>query len=454
MTDEPATTEAPFSDPEAEEGESAAAQARSGIRVRLGELFGRGDPVLGVLVTSTFVLTLGRGVFLTLTVLYLTVVARLTPGEIALASTSAAVVGIGASYLGGWLADRLSARKLLISLEIINSVVLFCYVFVGDLVLAIIIGCLNFAASSGAHSANAAIIARGFEGPRRIRARAVLRTVTNVGISIGSGAAALALVINTPEAYRVLLGAAAVVSLVSVAVLFRLPAYVDAGRGAPAEAEATAPVKGRNPWRDPRYLGFVALSSIFGIQFGVFEFGVPLWIEHHTDAPLVLVSILLILNTVIVTAFTVTLSRGTEDPHRAGRVFVVSGVLMAVACVVYALAAGAPIWFAIVVLLLAGVAHAFAEVLSQGAGWGLAFELADQRSVGAYQGMVGMGWGVLSAVGPPLIAVTALAMGFWGWIILAGMFLLSSFGVLLIGRRAAAQFARERAAAPAEAPAA
>ncbi len=442
----------PLADPEAEEGASASEQARAGIRVKLGTLFGRGDPILGVLVVSTFVMTLGRGVFLALTVLYLAIVAGLSPGEIALASSISAVAGIAASYVGGWLADRLSARRLLFALEAVSALALASYIFVGDLVLAIVIGCLAFGFSSAAHSVNAAVIARGFVGPARITARAVLRTVTNIGIALGSGFAALALLIDTPEAYRVLLASAGAVCLVATLPLLRLPARVDPGRGGSAEAAAaealagenTTPAvpaassRGRSPWRDPRYLLFVALGSIFGIQFSVFEYAIPLWIEHSTNAPRVMVSVLLILNTAIVTAFTVVLSRGTEDPRRAGRVFGIAGVLMALACVAYALAAGAPIWVAIVALLIGGIGHAFAEVLSQGAGWGLAFELADPKSAGAYQGLVGMGYGVLSAVGPPLIAITALQLGLVGWILLAVMFLASAFGVLVLGRRAAA----------------
>jgi MFS family permease len=149
-----------------------------------------------------------------------------------------------------------------------------------------------------------------------------------------------------------------------------------------------------------------------------------------------MVSVLLILNTVIVTAFTVVLSRGVEDPARAGRVFAIAGVLMAIATVVYALAAGAPPWVAVVVLLIAGTTHAFAEVLSQGAGWGLAFELAPAASVGEYQGLVGMGYSVVGAVGPPLIAVTILQYGMPGWLAFAALFLVTAFGVFLVGRRA------------------
>ena len=426
----------PFADPEAEEGESAAEQARAGIRVRLGELFGRGDPVLGALVAATGINTLGRGLTLTLTVLYLAIVAGLTPGEIAIASTAAAITGIGSSYAGGWLSDRISARRLLLVLTIIDAFAIGAYVFVDDLVLAVIVGCVSFGIGGGAHSAQSAIIARAFVGPIRIRARAVIRTVTNVGIALGSAAAAVVLVVDTPLAYRASFVVAAVLSLAGAVFIARLPARVDAGHGVAAEAEALKPARGRSPWRDPRYLAFTALAAIFGIQFTVLEYGIPLWIEHETEAPRVMVSVLLILNTVIVTAFTVVLSRGTEDPRKAGRVFAVAGVLMGAACAVYGLAAGAPVWIAILVLVLGGIAHAFAEVLSQGAGWGLAFELADPASAGAYQGLVGMGYGVLSAVGPPLLAITALSLGLVGWIILGVMFVVASLGVLVIGRRA------------------
>lgn len=309
--------EAPFADLEAEEGESAAAQTRAGLRLRLADLFGRGDPVLGALVVATLISTLGRGLTMTLTVLYLAIIAGLTPAEIALASTCAAVVGIFSAYAGGWLSDRVSARRLMLVLTIVDALAIGAYVFVDDVVLAIIVGCVSFGFGGGAHSAQAGIIARAFDGPVRIRARAVLRTVTNIGIAVGSAAAAGVLVVDTAEAYRASFVIAAVLSLVGAVFIARLPARVDAGHEVAAEAESLKPVRGRSPWRDPRYLAFTALAAVFGIQFTVLEYGIPLWIEHETNAPRVMVSVLLILNTVIVTAFTVVLSRGTEDPRKA-----------------------------------------------------------------------------------------------------------------------------------------
>ena len=310
------------------------------------------------------------------------------------------------------------------------------YVFVDGLGLAIAVGCLTFFTQSIAQSSRSAIIARAFVGAGRVRARAILRTITNVGIALGSAGAAVPIIIGTPDAYRIAIFAAGLIFFVSSFLLLRLPKSVDVGRSSSAESAATKPVKGRSPWRDRRYLSFVALSAVFGIQFPILDYAMPLWIAHNTEAPSVLVSVLLIQNCVLVTIFTVPLSRGTEDPRRAGRVFAIAGSLMAVACVVYGLAAGAPVWVAILVLVIGAFAHAFAEVLSQAAGWGLSFELADPNSAGAYQGLVGMGWGIITAIGPPILAFTALQFGLVGWIALGVMFLASALGVLVIGRRA------------------
>ncbi|MEZ5190089.1 MAG: hypothetical protein R2717_03835 [Schumannella sp.] len=131
------------------------------------------------------------------------------------------------------------------------------------------------------------------------------------------------------------------------------------------------------------------------------------------------------------------LSRGTHDLRRAGRVIGLAGVLMAAACLVYAVAAGqSPVW-AIVVLLAAGTVHAFAEVLSQAGAWGLSYELADPVAAGAYQGIIGTFYSLGSTVGPIVITATALDLGFPGWAMLGGMFLLSALGMTAIAFRAA-----------------
>jgi hypothetical protein len=179
------------------------------------------------------------------------------------------------------------------------------------------------------------------------------------------------------------------------------------------------------------------LTAVFGMQFGLGEVGVPLWIANETAAPEVLVAAVLILNTVIVIIFQVPLSRGTHDLRRAGRVSAIAAWLMAAACLVYAAAAGLPVGFAIAIIVLAAVAHAFAEVLSQAGAWGLSFELADPVRAGTYQGVFSMGYSLGAMVAPLFVTSTALSLGFGGWAILAGVFLASGLGTWAIARGAA-----------------
>jgi hypothetical protein len=280
----------------------------------------------------------------------------------------------------------------------------------------------------------------------------VLRTVTNVAIAAGSGIGALALLAGTAEAYRWIIVGAGVMYLLGLTQLVRLPASVDAPTrpaappittmtgstdvAASARSERRA-LRAHSPWRDPRYLALTALTAVFGMQFGVGEIGVPLWIANETEAPEVLVAAVLILNTVIVVLFQVPLSRGTHDLRKAGRVSALAAWLMAVACFVYASATGLPAGFAIAVIVLAALAHAFAEVLSQAGGWGLSFELADPVRAGTYQGVFSMGYSVGAMAAPLVVTSTALTHGLGGWTILAAIFLASGLGTWAIARSAA-----------------
>lgn len=411
------------------------------------------DPVLSALVTATAVSRIGRGVFLTVTVLFFTQIIGLSAVEAAVVLAVSSGLGVVASFLGGWLADRWSARRLSFVFEALGGVLLAAYAFAGDFVSALILASLSGFFDSIGHSARSAVIARGFAPERRVHARAVLRTVTNLSIALGSGIAAIPLALGTGEAYRVVIMIAGVLCALGSLPLLRLTAAVDAPQrktqplrtetgsidsdAVAAAAAERSEWRRRSPWRDPRYLLLSALSAIFGMQFGVAELGVPLWITRDTNAPTVLVSVLLITNTVLVVLFQVRASRGTHDLRVAGRVTMFAGWLMAAACVIYALAAGLPAWVAIVVLLIGMVAHTFAEILSQAGAWGLSFELADPVRAGAYQGVFGMGFSLGSLAAPIVVNATAIAFGFPGWAVLGGIFLAAAAGIWVIARRAA-----------------
>ncbi|WP_162924887.1 MFS transporter [Mycetocola zhujimingii] len=406
-----------------------------GIRRRDGRWFASitQDPVLRRLVLATLVSTLGRGVFLTLTVLYFTLIVELPAMEVALLLTISSAIGVGTSYLGGHLADRFSARRLAVWLTLIEAVALACYPLATSFPVALAVACVVTATASAAHSTRGAIIARAFTGQGRVGARAVLRTVTNIGISLGSAAGGIALLLATPTAYRSVMVIAAVLTGASAFVLARLPKSVDAPQHDPT-SDVPRPERGRSPFRNPTYLALTVLSGVFGMQFGVAEVGLPLWIVHDTRAPSAVYSVLLILNTILVIAFQVRLSRGTHDVAHAGKISVLAGILMVVACGLYAGSADVAIGVAIALLVLAMVVHSFAEILSSASNWGLSFELADQSRAGAYQGVFAMGYSLGAMAAPLVISATVLTHGTMGWMVLGAVFLLSALGINLLAR--------------------
>lgn len=392
--------------------------------------------VLRILATSIFFNALGRGVFFALTVLYFTLIIGLSVAEIAVILTLSSAVGVGTSWLGGSLADRLSARRLLLALLVVEGLALVSYAFASSFFVALIIACVVTGANSGSKAVRAAIVGRAFEGEIRIRARAILLTVGNVGIALGSAAASIPLLMNTSDAYRITLGIAALATLGSAARIAALPLRVDAIVLSKDGRVASAHLVGRSPWRDPRYLGLAMLSALFGIQFGLAEIGLPLWVLHHTEAPVVVVSIALIVNTVLVVALQIPLSRGSHDIRRAGKAVSWAGIFMAIACAVYAASAGVPPVVAIAVIIVATIAHTFAEILSSAGIWGLSYELADPRSAGAYQGLFAMAFSIGTMVTPAVIAVTVVDNGTAGWVALGAIFLASSAGIRAIAHRA------------------
>ncbi|TCK64340.1 MFS transporter [Curtobacterium sp. PhB136] len=404
------------------------------------------DATLRRLLAVTLVDTVGRGAFFTLTSLYLTTIVGIPAVAVGLGLTVAGAVGVISSLGFGHLADRWSSRRMLVGLHLVQGLALVGYVLVHDLPTLVLTASVVTLAQQGGSSVRSAAIGRAFPGGERVRVRATMRTVTNIGIAAGTAFAAIPLAVGTGEAYRVTMVAAGVLFVASAFLLLGLPAVrVDA---APTERTETGSIVrpdlgGRSPYRDIRFLGVTALTGVFGIQFGLFEVAVPLWVVGHTVAPDVLVSPLLLVNTAVVIALQVRMARGTGTIAGAGRAMRHAGWLMALACLLWA-AAGwvrGDDWTAAAVagavLVVAALVHSLAEITSSAAGWSLSFEMAPADRVGAYQGVYGTGYAMGAMVAPAVVTLTAIDLGTLGWAVLAVVFLGAALGTAAIARRAA-----------------
>jgi MFS family permease len=412
------------------------------------------DRVTRWLAVQTLVNTFGNGLFFTASAVFFTRSVGLSAGQVGLGLTIAGACGVAAGIPLGHLADRVGARRLLVVLSLAEAIGLVVYLRVHSFLPFVLVACVVTALDRGGSAVRGALFAVVLAPETRVRSRAYLRAVTNVGMGAGAALAAGALAADTRGWYAALIIGDAVTFLASATVLLRipLPHHIPAASPTTAEATATAVAAGavvRRRWwvalADGPYLAVTALCAVQALQFGLLDVGVPLWIVQHTNAPAALVSAIMITNTVMVVLFQVRATRGTEDVRRALVLGRRAGLVLCLACLVYGVTHGLPAVGAALVLLVAGVVQTVGELLSSAVGWALSYELADQHAPGAYQGVFNSGFAAAVMLAPLLVTSTALRFGPAGWILLAALFAASGLALVPVGRWAAGRRTRQRA---------
>ncbi|MEV5568430.1 MFS transporter [Spirillospora sp. NPDC052269] len=375
-----------------------------------------GHPVIRALSAMTLVNTLGNGLLMTTGALLFTRVVGMTVSQVGLALALGGVFGIAANIPLGRIADRFGARPTLMALLVVQAVLVLGYTQVHSFWTALPLICAVMFVERGENAVRGALIATALPPDQRVPGRAFLRSVTNVGISLGAVLASLALVADTPFAYRTIVVADAATFVVAALLLLRVPALEPGG------GERTRG-RGFGALTDVPYLVITALAGALVMLQGVLEIGVPLWVTHQTHAPRALIAVAMLLNTVMVVLLQVRLSKGADDPSRAARLALRAGALIAVGCVLLGLSKGLDAWTATALVLVAVAVMTVGEMLGAAGSWALGFDLADERAQGVYQGVFNTGFAAGLVLGPLAVTQTGLRFGMAGWLVLGGIFL-------------------------------
>ena len=278
------------------------------VREMVGGLIPPKGPVR-VLVWSMLGRSIGHGILLSVVVLFFTRSVHISAAELGVGLTVAAILKILVSVPAGNMTDRMGSRRAAIVFVILQGVLVASYAladgFVGFIATASLVGM----AESASEAARGALIAGVIPAEGRVRARAYLKSVNNIGISLGSVFGGVALSFDTRMFYSVLLVTCGALLVIGGLVYIALP-----------PVERIPRPEGGRKWealRDPQYMVFGLINAILVMNTGILAVALPLWIVERTSAPAAMYSVILVLNTVMVVLFQVRASRGVGG--RQGR---------------------------------------------------------------------------------------------------------------------------------------
>ncbi|MEI5098971.1 MFS transporter [Streptomyces sp. PmtG] len=357
--------------------------------------------------------SVGDGAYYVTSALYFTHVVGLAPARIGVGLTAAWAVGSVVGVPLGRFADRRGPRGTAVLLALATAAAVASFLLVRGFVPFVLAALVYATAQSGLAAARQALLAGLVAREARTGALAHLQATLNGGLAVGAALGGVALHHGGRAAYLSVFALDAVAFVACAAVLWRLPAVAPVATVAGGRLAVL---------RDRPYAVVTLLNAVLLLRMPLLSLGVPLWLTERTQAPSWLVSALFVLNTLGVMALQVRTARSVSGIASAVRAVRGSGVLMLVACAVFALSAlDAGPWAAAAVLVTGSLVLLAAEMLQSAGSWQLGFDLAPAGRIGEYQGFFGTGVTVARALGPLVLTALLVEWGTPGWLLLGGV---------------------------------
>ncbi|MEU1328585.1 MFS transporter [Streptomyces sp. NPDC005865] len=423
-----------------------------------------------VYATLTFFDSLVPGIMLAGGVLFFTKVAHLDAVEVGSGLSLAALAGLVVAVPAGRLGDRVGHRRLLIGLSLLRGLILAGYQLVNSYPVFLAVACLAGFAESAVAPVRQAYLGAITTPVNRVRTLAFNRVVRNVGATLSTPALGVALALDTPVAFRALIGLGAVSVLIVALVATRLPettaaATTTAGPGPGPDGTArakrmnpkrtspkrTSPkgAKRRGVLRDRPYLTLSLLNGVLIMHMELLEIGMPLWVTHHTRAPAWATSALLFTNVLVAIGFQMRVGRTVTTVSSAARVLRRGGYFLLTAAALFALAETLGPLLCLTALFTAVVLLTLTELLQSAGSWGLSYDLADAARLGEYQGAWSVGTHLIRSCGPVLVTLALSTLNATGWLIIGLIYAVAAAGAVPLARRAeAAHGARAKTPQP------
>ncbi|CAL9422798.1 hypothetical protein SUDANB95_01879 [Actinosynnema sp. ALI-1.44] len=365
------------------------------------------------LLGAAFVEWIGTGLFIAASAVYFVRVVGLSEQAVGVGMAIAGLVSMLTAVPVGALADRFGVRRALIATSLWRAAAVGGYPFVDGWWPFVLVTTAVVMGEQAAHPLTQALVGERTTEHHRPRVMAAHRVVLNLGISTGGLAAAVPLAIGTATAFHWLFASVALLFAITAALIARLPEVPQPPRPTVRRFAAL---------RDRKLLALTAYDSAAALWLPMLNVAFPLWLTGHTNAPAALVGVLYAVNTATCVLLQIPLSRFTVTVRDALRSYTLSGTLLAVSCLGFALAptldgAAVPAVFAVTILILT-----IGELFQVNAAWTFSYALAPATRRAEYLAAFSLGrTGSTRLYGPLLMTGVVLALGTHGWLLLSAL---------------------------------
>lgn len=381
------------------------------------------------LIAASLVSSIGDGIYVPLTMLFVHSLTGLSLTSIGAGLTVAGLCALAFMPVAGILIDRFSGRRVLVGVLALRAAGFAAYPFVDSypafLAIALVVAVGMWASSPSQH----ALIGEIAQGAERDRLLAWDRSLRNAGMGFGSLAAAGMLAWNGSAGF---IGAAVVLATVfaiAAVLVSRIPA-VHGGAGRPRATRGGY----RQVLTDRPYLLITIANFLIAFGYTTQAIALPIFLTRDVGIPDALAGAVFALNTVLVAALGVPVSRLTLRGRRT-RTAAFGAFVFALSFAAFAalpqLTSGAD---AVVAVLAVAVLYTAGELVHSAPSQGLSIQAAPDHLRGRYLTTYQLSWSACRTIAPVLLGFL-LDAGQWHlWTVLALM-VLTGAAILLYAER-------------------
>ncbi|MEU1465197.1 MFS transporter [Streptomyces sp. NPDC005727] len=345
---------------------------------------------------SGFVNALGTGFFYPFSLLFFTSVSGRSLSTVGVALTVTTLLALPGLFMVGRLTDRCGPRTVLVAASAVRALAFVAFVSVPGL-WPLVLGGTALALGNRAEQVATPLLAvRLAPEEQRSRWLALSRVTFNAGMGAGAVLAAV-LVVDTSSGF-VVLGLTNAASFVLTAVLcLGLPATRPV-----APAEGARPAHARvQPWKHRAFVRVASANALLWAAALALESALPVFVLRELALPSWTVGVLFAVNTALLTALSLPLSR-LLDRFRPGHVLAVGGLCYVVLFATAALARTVSPSMALAALTAGMTVYTIGELAVSQASLVLLTGLPPDEERGTYLASNQILVGVASALAPLL----------------------------------------------------